>query len=116
MGTPDGEGMESMNREPKWTGDWTIVLSEEALDQALDLAKGDYQENFLLGHENLSGSTLKGKAKHYGATYSRSRGALLKRMTDAGIPWTEERGDHNKRILVIGRRETGLRPSEGNIG
>jgi hypothetical protein len=51
----------------------------------------------------LSGATLKGKAKHFGGKYKRSRESILARMTQAGIPWDEITGPHNKRILVIGK-------------
>jgi len=85
---------------------WTIVTDSAALDSALKLARGTYQEALLLGRESLSGSTLKGKASRYAGRYRASRDNLLARMSAAGVPWTEIRGDHNKRILVIGRAAT----------
>lgn len=81
---------------------WTKINDRDALNRALDLARGTYQRAILLGDESLSGSTLKGKANRYSGRYRASRNALLKRMTEAGIPWTEVRGTHNKRVLVIG--------------
>jgi len=81
---------------------WTEIKNEQALTQALEQARGTYQRALLLGVEALSGSTLKGKARQYGARYHRSREALLGRLTEAGIPWCERRGDHGRRILVIG--------------
>jgi len=81
---------------------YSRILCEDAYLKALDLCKGRYQENLIRGIESLSGTTLRGKARQYGAQYKRSRENLLKRMTQAGIPWKEERGPHGKRILVIG--------------
>lgn len=81
---------------------WTIVNDVDALNAALKLARGCYQRALLQGVENLSGSTLRGRAKEYAGRYKQSAETLLFRMTSAGIPWTEIRGDHNKRILVIG--------------
>jgi len=81
---------------------WTEIKSSEAFDKAMSMAKGDYQRALLHGVESLSGSTLKGKASRYGGRYAASRRALLGRMTAAGIPWSERRGEHGKRILVIG--------------
>lgn len=81
---------------------WSKVKCDAAYDAALALCKGSYQENFLRGLENLSGSTLRGKARSYGGRYKRSREALLARLSQAGIPWSEELGRHGARILVIG--------------
>ena len=81
---------------------YSKILCEEAFEQALALCRGRYQENLIRGLEALSGATLRGRAKAYGAHYKRSRENLLARMTAAGIPWREERGPHGKRILVIG--------------
>ena len=82
---------------------WSRIENQADLDRALELAQGTYQRNLLLGHENLSGSTLKGRARSWGGRYQASRNGLLRRMTEAGIPWTEERGERGRRILVIGR-------------
>lgn len=78
------------------------ILCYEAFEQALALCKGTYQENLIRGIEALSGATLKGRAKNYWKHYKASRENLLARMTEAGIPWREERGPNGKRILVIG--------------
>lgn len=78
------------------------ILDKEAFEKARALCRGAYQENLLIGIEALSGSTLRGKARRYSAQYKRSAQSLLRRMTEAGIPWREERGPHGKRILVIG--------------
>ena len=76
--------------------------NNDALEQALALCKGCYQRNFILGFEAMSGSTLKGKARKYSCKYAISRFNLLTRMTNAGISWSEKRGERGKRILVIG--------------
>ena len=81
---------------------WTEIRSQGALQAALQLAKGSYQASILHGWESLSGSTLKGRAKKYGARYQASIRSLLRRMTEAGIPHAERRGDHGRRVLVIG--------------
>ena len=80
----------------------TIVLDPAAAAKAQTLARGDYQHGIIRGCHCLSGADLKGKAKKYGAKYSRSRGALLTRLRAAGVPIQEVIGQHNKRILVIG--------------
>lgn len=81
---------------------YSKILCEDAYRKALALCKGTYQENLIRGIESLSGATLLGSAKNYWAQYRRSRENLLKRLTQAGIPWREERGPNGKRILVIG--------------
>jgi len=81
---------------------WTKVNDEAALELSLEQARGRYQRGLLWGQENLSGSTLRGKAKLYGYRYSVSRTNLLDRCVAAGVPISEERGPHNKRVLVIG--------------
>lgn len=81
---------------------WTKVTNQSALKAALKLARGSYQRNLLLGLENLSGSTLKGKARQYSSRYHRSGYNLLRRIKEAGITISEERAEHNRRILVIG--------------
>lgn len=81
---------------------WTLIKSKEALDLALAEAKGSYQRNFLLGIENLSGSSLRGKAGTFRGKYAVSRNNLLSRLSQKGIPFCEARGPHNSRILVIG--------------
>jgi len=89
-----------------------LVTDEDALDTALTLAHGMYQENLLRGYEALSGAGLKGKARQYGVRwvcskqYEESRNNLLARMTAAGVPWCEIKGKHEKRILVIGTSDT----------
>lgn len=81
---------------------YSKILCEDAYRKALDLCKGQYQENLVRGIEALSGATLKGRAKQFWARYRASRENLLARMSEAGIPWREERDPHGKRILVIG--------------
>jgi hypothetical protein len=84
---------------------WTLVLDESAHEAALDLAKGSYQWDLLQGYENLSGSTLKGKARKYSARYHESRRSLFERMDAAGIPHCEAKGPRGRRVLVIGTPE-----------
>jgi hypothetical protein len=80
---------------------WTIFRTRTAHAAALGLARGCYQRGLLAGWEAWSGSTLRGKAAHWGARYARSRGGLLSRMRDAGIP-IEWRRDGRRVVAVIG--------------
>lgn len=81
---------------------WTEIRDSKELEKALTLAKGSYQRGLLLGYENLSGSSLKGRARHFSGRYYQSRKNLLNRMQVVGIIFHEEVGEHNRRILVIG--------------
>jgi len=92
-----------MNTTTTHTGPWTEVVDAAAHTAALDLCQGKYQRDLLMGHENLSGSSLVGAVSRWGASYSQSRRSLLARMTAAGILWSERRGSRRSRILVIGR-------------
>lgn len=80
-------------------------LSDEEMDLALRVARGCYQRGLLQGQENLSGSTLKGKAKSYAGRYAKSRDTLLSRLDQAGIAYSEKTGKNNRRILVLGDPE-----------
>lgn len=88
----------------KWTED---NLSPEEWDIAWKQARGCYQRDLLRGNENLSGSTLRGKAKSYGGHYARSRNNLLARLDAAIIPWSEKKGKNGQRILVLGDENNG---------
>ena len=85
---------------------WTLICEGEqgtlAYRDALAVCKGVYQSNLIRGRENLSGSTLKGKAATWGRKYAASRQGLLSRLTKNSIPHHEEIGDHGKRLLVLG--------------
>jgi len=83
-------------------GDWTVVSSEAVLAAALKQCRGCYQRNLVRGNENLSGSTLKGKAARYGSRYAASRRNLLARLEAAGIPVGERVGVRGRRILALG--------------
>lgn len=81
---------------------WTLVNDPAALNEALKLARGCYQRNLLLGFENLSGSSLRGKAGRYRGKYAISRNNLLDRLSAKEVPFKEIKGPHNARILVLG--------------
>ena len=81
---------------------WTEIKSNDAAEKALKLAKGCYQRNLIRGIENLSGSTLKGKARSYGIHYARSRRNFLARVRANGVQVSERKGSRGARILVIG--------------
>jgi hypothetical protein len=83
------------------SGRWTEILSAEALETALSLARGEYQRALVLGYESLSGSTLRGKASRYGARYAESRRNLLRRLEEAGLLVDERRAERGRRILVL---------------
>jgi hypothetical protein len=83
-------------------GSWTEYETPGARAIALGCARGCYQRAVIDGDENLSGSTLAGKAKRYGVHYRRSRENLLARCRTAGVRVSERRGDHGRRILVLG--------------
>jgi hypothetical protein len=84
------------------TTNWTIVNDETAKQAALKLARGDYQANLISGRENLSGSTLRGKARRYAGRYAASRRNLLDRLRAAGIAVAEQRGPRGARLLALG--------------
>lgn len=78
------------------------ILDPAQHEKALTLTRGCYQRNLLLGIESLSGATLRGRAKEYGARYFASRAHLLARLRTAGISVSERRAEHGRRVLVIG--------------
>jgi len=81
---------------------WTVCKDMDVYNRAWSLARGSYQRGIINGIENLSGSTLKGKAKLFSCRYCASRHNLLARLRAAGISVGETTGPHNRRILVIG--------------
>lgn len=82
---------------------YSEIRDPQAYDAAHALARGCYQRAVLAGSEALSGATLRGRARSYGARYAASRQALLGRVRAAGIACTVERRAHGKLVLVIGR-------------
>ncbi len=72
-----------------------------ALARALAQCRGSYQRNLVHGVESVSGSTLRGKAKHWGLRYQESRCNLLRRLRKAGLAVTERIGEHGRRVLVL---------------
>lgn len=85
-----------MSKRTNWSKVSPIVR-----DVALACCRGEYQRNIVLGWENLSGSTLRGRASSYGAHYARSRRNLLRRLRSAGLHVSEMSGANNARILVV---------------
>lgn len=80
---------------------WVIYHNPDEQETALQLARGSYQRNLLLGYEAWSGSTLKGKAKKWSGQYSRSRESLLSRLYRAGLEVTFQTINRRK-VLVVG--------------
>lgn len=58
---------------------------DEEIEKALKLCRGKYQTALVLGHANMSGSDLQGKAANYKARYNASRDALVGRLYGAGV-------------------------------
>lgn len=54
--------------------------SHDVEARALRCASGSYQIALLRGSQEWSGADLRGKARHWGASYDRSRSSLLARM------------------------------------
>jgi len=82
--------------------EWSIIECELAYQVAMHIARGCYQRGLLAGYESLSGSTLRGKAARYRGQYKNSRNNLLYlHLKRAHVNWREDRGPHNRRILVI---------------
>ncbi len=75
-----------------------------AVRDAIDAApRGSYQRGLLAGDEAWSGSSLRGRARNYGARYRDSREGLIARL-NATLPdlWiAESRIVDRRRVLVI---------------
>lgn len=78
-----------------------IFFSEKDRLNAFSLCKGSYQQSLIEGQSRWSGSDLKGKAKKFGAKYSRSRNRLVQRMADAGMKLKFVYAEKNKKILLV---------------
>lgn len=71
----------------QFRGAWAIVTDVRASARAFALAKGSYQQDIVQGRESVSGSTLRGAAKAWGARYRRSRDNLFDRFDHAGVEY-----------------------------
>lgn len=83
---------------------WTVSTEDQDdpnFNKAMEVARGKYQQNLLLGLESLSGSTLRGKAKQFQHRYQTLRDELFERMQGAGVVFSEQR-INRRRVLVIG--------------
>ena len=79
----------------------TVYTTPELEDKILPLARGSYQLSLLSGAARWSGSDLRGRAKHWGGGYYRSRESLLDRIKMvAPVYW--RKGVHGEKVLVIG--------------
>jgi len=83
-------------------GKYVIVNNPAAQAECIKLAKGTYQVAILEGMESLSGATLRGRARNWSGRYKTSRGNLLGRIKEAGLPVKEVIVDHGRRVLVFG--------------
>jgi hypothetical protein len=84
---------------------WVAYDHPATKQRAMQYARGLYQRNLLRGVENVSGSSLKGKAKQWTSAYARSRENLLERLRDA---------DFNVRIVRCGQRHVLVITEETN--
>jgi len=71
-------------------------------ERALKCARGDYQRDLIHCAPILAG--LRGRAKKWGARYSRSARNLMRRLDQAGVSYRLEYGPrggwHSARIIV----------------
>jgi hypothetical protein len=79
---------------------WTEA-TRAARKRAYRYCRGCYQRNVVAGIDNVSGSTLKGRARDYGDLYARSRSNLFARLRKAGFEVRVETRDHNALVLVL---------------
>jgi len=76
-------------------------------EEAMKLTRGCYQVGLIDGSESWSGASLKGTASSkWGASYFKSRKALLKRLTDACVG--------HLTIVARGKIELKLGPPAGH--
>jgi hypothetical protein len=80
----------------------TLYEKEELKALALKAARGDYQRLLLQGQARWSGADLTGKAAKYGGSYASSRARLKERLRELGLRVEEIKGEHNRRVVVIG--------------
>jgi hypothetical protein len=80
---------------------WTVSNSEQTTERALACCRGRYQRDLVRGAENVSGSTLHGKARNYSDLYQRSRSNLIARLRAAGIQVEIQTAAHGARILTL---------------
>lgn len=80
---------------------WVRYGSEADRSKAMGIARGCYQSALLRGFEAWSGSTLRGKARKWGAGYARSRKSLAARLRAAGLSVYYVSAGRRK-ILVVG--------------
>jgi len=78
------------------------TTASDALAQALNLCRGDYQRDVARGAAYLSGAGLRGAARRYSARYADSRHALLGRMDAACLAYAEVPSATGRRSLVYG--------------
>ena len=93
------------NLTPDWQflGDgWAATkTSDEVVDKALSLVTSDYQRDLIEGRQAWSGSTLKGKARHWGGRYNHTRRMLETRMRKADIKFSFHTVNRRK-VLFLG--------------
>lgn len=83
----------------------TLFSDSKYKERALKLCRGHYQRALINGRQLWSGADLRGVAKEYSCSYSRSRANLIKRLEGAGIPVEYKYGKNNRKILLVGFRD-----------
>lgn len=90
-------------------------MAQRSIDDLLALTKGSYQRGLVLGHEDWSGASLKGKAKEWGGQYRKSRRNLLKRIEKADLGYLLI-GRNGKIELMLGRPPASYKRIRVNCG
>ena len=78
------------------------MTASDYYDAALACCKGRYQEDVVRGYEDVSGASLRGKAKKWGARYADSRSSLFSRMDSAGICYDIFPAKNGKHEIIWG--------------
>ena len=78
-------------------------VADVTIGQAIKHARGHYQEGIIRGSYRISGRDLRGNACNYGASYARSRSAVLARCRKAGIVFGIAVGRNGRHILLWGQ-------------
>lgn len=81
------------------------MTSSEAIQKALSLCKGQYQEGIINGDYSISGSDLRGNAIKWSSGYCESRNNLLERLNEHDVPFIVAEGKHGRKFLVFGSKE-----------
>jgi hypothetical protein len=80
----------------------TYFTDSETEARAFAIAKTQTARRLLIGSEDWSLASLKGKASKYGGSYARSRDAFYRELQEAGLqPVTLYLRPNGKRVVII---------------